>query len=101
MGSGHRAGPVRGGNAVDRTPAAPVVPSLVKVADPSFLISDDRKGELGRRGFTVRTVKGAGHTIHRDDFEAFTGSLDGWVQGASGGSWAEPGPDRGEGRPVP
>ncbi|MFE0133581.1 alpha/beta fold hydrolase [Streptomyces sp. NPDC059037] len=68
-----------GENAVDRTPAAPVVPSLVQVADPSFLISDELKGELERRGFTVRTVKGAGHTIHRDDFEAFMASLDGWV----------------------
>ncbi|GAA1895437.1 hypothetical protein GCM10009837_16760 [Streptomyces durmitorensis] len=68
-----------GPNALDRTPATPTVPSLVQVADPSFLISDELKGELERRGFEVRTVKGAGHTIHRDDFDAFMGSLDGWV----------------------
>jgi hypothetical protein len=70
---------VAGPNAIDRTPAAPTVPSLVQVADPSFLISDDVKGELERHGFTVRTVRGAGHTIHRDDFDAFMGSLDGWI----------------------
>ncbi|MFP3992375.1 alpha/beta hydrolase [Streptomyces sp. E11-3] len=65
--------------AVDRVPASPAVPSLVQVADPSFLISDALKEELARRGFEVRTVKGAGHTIHRDDFDGFLGSLDGWV----------------------
>ncbi|MGW7082041.1 alpha/beta fold hydrolase [Streptomyces sp. NPDC054871] len=68
-----------GPNAIDRTPAAPAVPSLVQVADPSFLVSDELKAELERRGFEVRTVKGAGHTIHRDDFDAYMGSLDGWV----------------------
>ncbi|MFC8131675.1 alpha/beta fold hydrolase [Streptomyces sp. NPDC057302] len=68
-----------GPHALDRTPTAPAVPSLVQVADPSFLVADALKGELERRGFEVRTVKGAGHTIHRDDFDAFMGSLDGWV----------------------
>ncbi|MGW6270968.1 alpha/beta fold hydrolase [Streptomyces sp. NPDC055060] len=68
-----------GANALDRTPAAPAVPSLVQAADPSHLISEALKGELRRRGFEVRTVKGAGHTIHRDDFDAFMGSLDGWI----------------------
>ncbi|WP_367045767.1 alpha/beta hydrolase [Streptomyces sp. Je 1-332] len=68
-----------GPNAVDRTPAAPTVPSLVQVADPRFLVSDELRGELEGRGFEVRTVKGAGHTIHRDDFDAYMGSLDGWI----------------------
>lgn len=68
-----------GPNALDRTPATATVPSLVQVADPSFLVSDELKGELERRGFEVRTVKGAGHTIHRDDFDAYMGSLDGWI----------------------
>ncbi|MGW0537296.1 alpha/beta fold hydrolase [Streptomyces sp. NPDC003032] len=65
--------------AVDRIPAGPVVPSLVQVADPSPLVDEPLKAELTRRGFEVRTVKGAGHTIHRDDFEAFMASLEGWV----------------------
>lgn len=68
-----------GPNALDRTPATPMVPSLVQVADPSFLVSEDLKGELERRGFEVRTVKGAGHTIHRDDFDAYMGALEGWA----------------------
>ncbi|MER5886849.1 alpha/beta hydrolase [Streptomyces sp. NPDC001941] len=63
----------------DLLPAAPVVPSLVQIADPSFLITPDIAAELERRGFEVRTVKGAGHTIHRDDFDGFMASLDGWV----------------------
>ncbi|MFJ2773828.1 alpha/beta fold hydrolase [Streptomyces sp. NPDC087300] len=70
---------ISGANAVDRTPAAPAVPSLVQVADPSLLVDDALKDELARRGFEVRTVKGAGHTIHRDDFEGFMASLEGWL----------------------
>ncbi|MCF3124454.1 MULTISPECIES: alpha/beta fold hydrolase [Streptomyces] len=68
-----------GENAVDRSPAAPVVPSLVQVAETSFLLDDTFKKELARRGFEVRTVPGTGHTIHRDDFDAFMASLEGWV----------------------
>ncbi|QEV20897.1 alpha/beta hydrolase [Streptomyces alboniger] len=68
-----------GANAVDRTPAKAVVPSLVQVAETSFLVDEAMKEELTGRGFEVRTVKGTGHTIHRDDFEAFMASLEGWV----------------------
>jgi pimeloyl-ACP methyl ester carboxylesterase len=60
-------------------PQKPVVPSLVQVADPSFLLSFEDKEILRERGFEVRTVAGAGHTIHRDDFDAFMSSLDGWI----------------------
>lgn len=63
----------------DLLPAKPVAPSLVTLADPSFLISPEDAAELARRGFEVRTVRGAGHTIHRDDFDAFMTSLDGWI----------------------
>ncbi|WP_447040653.1 alpha/beta fold hydrolase [Streptomyces sp. DSM 118878] len=65
--------------AVDHTPAAPVVPSLVQVAGLGRLVDEARRAELKLRGFEVRTVEGAGHTIHRDDFEAFMESLDGWL----------------------
>lgn len=64
---------------VDLLPAEPVVPSLVQLADPSFLIDAAKAAVLAERGFEVRTVKGAGHTIHRDDFDAFMASLDGWI----------------------
>ncbi|MFD7444735.1 alpha/beta fold hydrolase [Streptomyces sp. NPDC059909] len=64
---------------VDLLPARPLVPSLVQLADPSFLVSQKRAEVLRGRGFEVRTVKGAGHTIHRDDFDGFMASLDGWI----------------------
>ncbi|MFD7031021.1 alpha/beta fold hydrolase [Streptomyces sp. NPDC059917] len=63
----------------DLLPAAPVVPSLVQLADPSFLIDAERGAVLTSRGFEVRSVPGAGHTIHRDDFEGFMTSLEGWI----------------------
>ncbi|MEU8777208.1 alpha/beta hydrolase [Streptomyces sp. NPDC048606] len=63
----------------DLLPAAPVVPSLVQLADPSFLISPERAALLRERGFEVRSVAGAGHTIHRDDFDGFMAALEGWI----------------------
>ncbi|AVZ76669.1 alpha/beta hydrolase [Streptomyces lunaelactis] len=63
----------------DLRPAKPAVPSLVTLADPSLLISPKDAAELAARGFEVRTVRGAGHTIHRDDFDGFMSSLDGWI----------------------
>ncbi|MEU3985157.1 alpha/beta hydrolase [Streptomyces sp. NPDC026672] len=65
--------------AVDRTPARPLVPSLVLSADPGTLVPSALRDELARRGFEVRTVRGAGHTLHRDDFDGFMGALDGWI----------------------
>ncbi|MFD7557007.1 alpha/beta fold hydrolase [Streptomyces sp. NPDC059533] len=63
----------------DLMPAGPVVPSLVQLADPSFIISQERAELLKSRGFEVRSVAGAGHTIHRDDFDGFMASLEGWI----------------------
>lgn len=63
---------------VDFTPA-PVVPSLVQAADPSWLVSPDYQEELRTKGFEVRVVKGAEHTIHRHLFDDFMTGLDGWV----------------------
>ncbi|MET7617701.1 alpha/beta hydrolase family protein [Streptomyces sp. NPDC005408] len=63
----------------DLLPAKPVVPSLVTLADPSFLVNKQRAAQLTERGFEVRTVAGAGHTIHRDDFDGFMTSLEGWI----------------------
>ncbi len=60
-------------------PGAPAVPSLVQLADPSGLVPDEDAAELRRRGFEVRTVPGAGHSIHRDDPAGFLASLDGWI----------------------
>ncbi|WP_116243725.1 alpha/beta fold hydrolase [Nocardiopsis sp. FIRDI 009] len=66
-------------SAQDRMPTTAVVPSLVQLADPSFTVDEDGARLLAQRGFTVRTVAGAGHCIHRDDYPAFLASLEGWL----------------------
>ncbi|WP_159941825.1 MULTISPECIES: alpha/beta fold hydrolase [unclassified Nocardiopsis] len=63
----------------DRMPATAVVPSLVQLADPSLTVDSDGARLLAERGFTVRTVGGAGHCVHRDDLKGFLGSLEGWL----------------------
>lgn len=65
--------------AVSRTPARPVVPSLVVLAGVGELVRPGLDEELVRRGFEVRTVEGAGHCVYRDDFDGFMGALDGWI----------------------
>ncbi|MDX2523499.1 alpha/beta fold hydrolase [Streptomyces europaeiscabiei] len=60
-------------------PDRPAVPSLVQLADPSSLVGTADADRLRASGFEVRTVVGAGHTIHRDDFDGFMKSLDGWI----------------------
>ncbi|MFF9324784.1 alpha/beta fold hydrolase [Streptomyces sp. NPDC014776] len=55
------------------------VPSLVTLADPSLLVGPAEADVLRARGFEVRTVAGAGHTLHRDDLEGFMKALDGWI----------------------
>ncbi|MFJ5233885.1 alpha/beta fold hydrolase [Kitasatospora sp. NPDC088391] len=60
-------------------PAAPAVPSLVVLADGSFLLDDADAALLRTRGFEVRTVPGAGHTVHRDDHDGFLTALEGWI----------------------
>ncbi|MBO0684721.1 MAG: alpha/beta fold hydrolase, partial [Candidatus Dormibacteraeota bacterium] len=67
----------------DYMPRTPVVPSLVLLADPSYLIPPERAEKLRGWGFEVRAVKGAGHSIHRDDLEGFLAGLEGWVRPAA------------------
>jgi pimeloyl-ACP methyl ester carboxylesterase len=67
------------GGVWDHTPDAPVVPSLVLLADPSDLVPPHRAERLRAAGFEVRVVPDAGHSIHRDDYEGFLASLDGWI----------------------
>ncbi|GAA2244197.1 hypothetical protein GCM10010232_34030 [Streptomyces amakusaensis] len=63
----------------DLMPAVPVAPSLVVTADPSRLVPARRAALLRERGFEVRAVTGAGHTVHRDDFDGFMAALEGWI----------------------
>ena len=60
-------------------PERPVAPSLVVTADPSRLVPVEDAALLRDRGFEVRTVPDAGHTIHRDDFAGFMTALEGWI----------------------
>ena len=66
----------------DFTPAThPSCPSLVMLADPSELVPPDRARRLRELGFTVDTIPGAGHSIHRDDLAGFLRSLDSFLAG--------------------
>lgn len=66
----------------DFTPTVhPRVPSLVMLADPSEVVPPDRAARLQELGFTVETVTGAGHSIHRDDLPGFLACLDRWLAG--------------------
>lgn len=54
---------------------APVVPSVLVLADPSRLIPPPFAEVLATRGFTVDVVPGAGHVIHLDDHNGFLAAL--------------------------
>lgn len=60
-------------------PGAPAVPSLVVLADHSERIPPAEAMALSRRGWRVRTVDGAGHTVHRDDPAGFLRVLSDWL----------------------
>jgi pimeloyl-ACP methyl ester carboxylesterase len=72
-------GALAAGPGWDHTPERPVVPSLLLLADPSELVPPDVAERQRRAGFEVRVVPGAGHSIHRDDYDGFLVSLDGWL----------------------
>ncbi|NNC11318.1 alpha/beta hydrolase [Planctomonas sp. JC2975] len=55
------------------------VPSMMMLADRSKLVSESVSERMRRLGFEIRTVAGAGHTVHRDDFAGFQKALTGWV----------------------
>ncbi|MGW0033962.1 alpha/beta fold hydrolase [Streptomyces sp. NPDC003314] len=60
-------------------PDSPVVSSLVVLAGPSERVPPREAVALSRRGWHVRTVDGAGHTVHRDDPVGFLQALSGWL----------------------
>ncbi|SFQ05903.1 alpha/beta fold hydrolase [Amycolatopsis rubida] len=45
--------------------------ALVVLADPSPVVPPQAAARLAGDGFVVRTVPGAGHVIHHDDFDGF------------------------------
>lgn len=54
-----------------RSPRTLVAPSLVVLAERSLLIAPRDVDRMRRDGMTVETVAGAGHTVFRDDHDAF------------------------------
>lgn len=69
------------GTAGDGTglPLTAKVSSLIMLAEDSRMIGEKDAETLRERGFELRTVPGAGHSIHRDDFHGFIAALDGWI----------------------
>ena len=55
------------------------VPSLIMLAEASQMLGAQDTETLRERGFEIRTVPGAGHSIHRDDFDGFMTALEGWT----------------------
>lgn len=64
---------------VMRAPEHMAVPSLVMLADNSFLVKPHLADRLRFAGFDVRVVTGSGHVINRDDHDGFMRALDGWI----------------------
>ena len=60
-------------------PLRAAVPSLVMLAEDSRMIDSQDAETLRGRGFELRTVPGAGHSIHRDDLAGFMKALEGWI----------------------
>jgi pimeloyl-ACP methyl ester carboxylesterase len=62
-----------------RSPRALVAPSLVILAERSLLIATRDVERMRRDGMTVEVVGGAGHTVFRDDHDAFMALVRGWL----------------------
>jgi len=67
------------GQPIDLVPDRLAVPSLVLLADPTYQVPEEAQQRLLELGFTLRTVAGAGHSIHRDDLAGFLAALEGWI----------------------
>lgn len=67
------------GRAIDLVPDQLAVPSLVLLADPTYQVPAEAQQRLLQMGFFLRTVPGAGHSIHRDDLAGFLDALEGWI----------------------
>jgi len=62
----------------DHTPST-AIPSLMVRADPSQYVSPQYAEQLKTRGFDVRSVAGAGHSVWYGFFEEFMAVLDSWI----------------------
>jgi pimeloyl-ACP methyl ester carboxylesterase len=62
-----------------RSPRTLVAPSLVVLAERSLLIGSRDVERMRRHGMTVEIVRGAGHTVFRDDHSGFMRLVDDWL----------------------
>ena len=62
-----------------RSPRALVAPSLVILAERSLLIGDRDIERMRRDGMEVHRIRGAGHTVFRDDHVRFMELVKGWL----------------------
>jgi pimeloyl-ACP methyl ester carboxylesterase len=60
-------------------PAKPDVPALIVLAGPSTFVPTDGEDDLRDLGYQIRSVQGAGHTVHNDDFTGFWNALRDWI----------------------
>ncbi len=60
-------------------PARLVAPSLVVLAEKSWLVPAQAVAALRKLGMTVETVPGSGHAVFRDQHAAFVRVLDRWL----------------------
>lgn len=56
-----------------------VAPSLVVLAERSWLISDDVAARLAAQGMVVTRIPGTGHTVFRDEHHDFMTVVEGWL----------------------
>ena len=62
-----------------RSPRTLVAPSLVVLAERSLLIAPRDVERMRRDGMTVEIVRGAGHTVFRDDHPRFMHLVRDWL----------------------
>jgi pimeloyl-ACP methyl ester carboxylesterase len=60
-----------------------VAPSLVVLAEKSWLISADVAARLAAQGMTVETIAGTGHTVFRDEHHDFMNVVERWLETAA------------------
>ena len=73
-----------------RSPRTLVAPSLVILAERSLLISARDVERMRRDGMTVQVMRGAGHTVFRDDHGAFMDLVNDWLERHVPAATAEP-----------
>jgi pimeloyl-ACP methyl ester carboxylesterase len=72
------------GNGHDHMPRTISRPSLVLVADPSSFVTEEDQKALHAIGIQVWPLKGASHSMYREEFEPFMKAIDQWGNQTAG-----------------